>query len=149
MRSLDSYLDEYAESHRHPTNKSIHNIAVPLIMWSLLGFLHTFAINGSDFRLSYVLIIASLLYYASFKRPLVLISMGLVTAVMVASFSFVLELRIVSLVVFFLSWAAQFYGHKLEGKKPSFFKDLLFLLIGPVWVMSKVAPFVVSREKAT
>lgn len=145
MRSLDSYLDEYAESHRHPTNKSIHNIAVPLIMWSLLGFLHTFPLAGSDFRLSYVLIIAAMLYYAAFKRPLVLISMGVVTALMVASFFLTPELRTVSLVVFFVSWAAQFYGHKLEGKKPSFLKDMLFLLIGPVWVMSKAAPSLVSR----
>lgn len=146
MRSLDSYLEEYAESHRNPTNKAIHNIAVPLIMWSLLGFLHTFTIGNSDFRLSYVLIVVSMLYYATFKKPLVLLAMGLVTALMVASFFFIPELRIVSLVVFFVSWVAQFYGHKVEGKKPSFFKDLLFLLIGPIWVMEKAVPSVVGRQ---
>jgi uncharacterized membrane protein YGL010W len=30
----------------------------------------------------------------------------------------------------------QFIGHKIEGKKPSFFKDILFLLIGPLWLLS-------------
>ncbi|RZA16977.1 MAG: DUF962 domain-containing protein, partial [Proteobacteria bacterium] len=137
MRTLNSYLDEYAESHRHPTNKSIHNIAVPLIMWSLLGFLHTFTLGAEDFRLSYVLIFLAMIYYASFRKPLVLLAMGLITALMVLSFHFVPELRWVSLGVFVLSWIAQFYGHKVEGKKPSFLKDLLFLLIGPIWVMSK------------
>lgn len=37
--------------------------------------------------------------------------------------------------VFILSWIGQFYGHKIEGKKPSFLKDLQFLLIGPVWLL--------------
>ena len=37
--------------------------------------------------------------------------------------------------VFVIAWIGQFYGHKVEGKKPSFFKDLQFLLIGPVWCM--------------
>lgn len=150
MRSLDSYLDEYAESHRNETNKTIHNIAVPLIMWSLLGFLHTFTLGGegSDFRASYILILFSMVYYATFKKPAVLLAMGLVTALMVASFFYVPQLRIVTIVVFVLSWIAQFYGHKVEGRKPSFFKDLLFLLIGPVWVMSKAAPSIVGRHKA-
>lgn len=147
MRSLESYLDEYAESHQNPTNKSIHNIAVPLIMWSLLGFLHTFPLFGTDFRLSYVLIICSMIYYATFRKFAVLLTMGLITGLMVASFYFVPELRIVSLVVFFLSWVAQFYGHKVEGKKPSFFKDLLFLLVGPIWVLSKAAPSIVYGQR--
>ncbi|RZA27191.1 MAG: DUF962 domain-containing protein [Proteobacteria bacterium] len=148
MRTLNSYLDEYAESHQHPTNKSIHNIAVPLIMWSLLGFLHSFTLGSDDFRLSYVLIFLAMIYYASFRKPLVLLAMGLITALMVYSFNFVPELRWVSLGVFLLSWVAQFYGHKVEGKKPSFFKDLLFLLIGPIWVMSKAAPNLVGRQNA-
>lgn len=41
----------------------------------------------------------------------------------------------VSLAVFFISWVFQLYGHQVEGKKPSFLKDLQFLLIGPAWLM--------------
>ena len=41
-----------------------------------------------------------------------------------------------SLIIFFVAWAGQFYGHKVEGKKPSFIKDIQFLLIGPAWLMS-------------
>jgi uncharacterized membrane protein YGL010W len=39
-------------------------------------------------------------------------------------------------VSFVLAWIGQFIGHKIEGKKPSFFKDVAFLLIGPAWLMS-------------
>ena len=53
--------------------------------------------------------------------------------------------------VFILAWIGQFYGHKVEGKTPSFFKDLQFLLIGPVWCMDaylgKVLPKWKTRQK--
>jgi len=42
------------------------------------------------------------------------------------------------LVIFVLAWIGQFIGHKVEGKKPSFLKDVVFLLIGPAWLLSKV-----------
>ena len=40
--------------------------------------------------------------------------------------------------VFVLAWIAQFIGHKIEGKKPSFFTDVVYLLIGPAWILGKV-----------
>ena len=47
-------------------------------------------------------------------------------------------LWMVSIAIFVVAWIGQFYGHKLEGKKPSFIKDLQFLLIGPAWVIQKM-----------
>jgi uncharacterized membrane protein YGL010W len=44
----------------------------------------------------------------------------------------------ISLVVFALAWIGQFIGHHIEGKKPSFLKDLAFLLIGPAWLLAKL-----------
>jgi uncharacterized membrane protein YGL010W len=41
----------------------------------------------------------------------------------------------VALSVFIVAWIGQFVGHKIEGKKPSFFDDLRFLLIGPLFVL--------------
>lgn len=40
------------------------------------------------------------------------------------------------LALFIITWILQFVGHKIEGKKPSFLKDLQFLLIGPIWLLS-------------
>jgi uncharacterized membrane protein YGL010W len=45
------------------------------------------------------------------------------------------SLWVFCLILFIVAWIFQFYGHKIEGKKPSFFKDLQFLLIGPAWLM--------------
>jgi uncharacterized membrane protein YGL010W len=41
----------------------------------------------------------------------------------------------IAIAIFILAWIGQFYGHKIEGKKPSFLKDIQFLLIGPAWLM--------------
>lgn len=43
----------------------------------------------------------------------------------------------IGLIVFVIAWIGQFVGHKIEGKKPSFFEDLLFLLIGPLWIAKR------------
>ena len=48
------------------------------------------------------------------------------------------ELLIIYLLIFIVSWIGQFIGHKIEGKKPSFFEDIQFLLIGPAWLLSFV-----------
>ena len=40
-----------------------------------------------------------------------------------------------SLAIFVIAWVGQFIGHKIEGKKPSFFEDLQFLMIGPLWLL--------------
>jgi uncharacterized membrane protein YGL010W len=44
----------------------------------------------------------------------------------------------ISIGLFVIAWIGQFYGHKIEGKKPSFLEDLQFLLIGPAWVFEKI-----------
>jgi uncharacterized membrane protein YGL010W len=43
----------------------------------------------------------------------------------------------ISLVGFVIGWIGQFVGHHIEGKKPSFFEDLQFLLIGPIWIFKR------------
>jgi len=43
-----------------------------------------------------------------------------------------------AIVVFVVAWIGQFIGHKIEGRKPSFFEDLKFLLVGPAWLLSFV-----------
>lgn len=134
MSLLNEYLDEYAESHQNQLNIKIHNICVPAIMWSLLGLLFCF-------HLAEAIALAALLFYLiRFKNMRIVAAMAMLSGLMLYSFGFVPELLKVSGVVFIVSWIGQFYGHKVEGKKPSFLKDLQFLLIGPVWVIYKLAP---------
>ena len=43
---------------------------------------------------------------------------------------------LIALSGFALLWVAQFVGHRIEGKRPSFLADLQFLLVGPAWVLA-------------
>ena len=80
-----------------------------------------------------------LIYYAKLSIPIA-IGMLLFSAVCMFVCQYLsstvdVSLWIIALVIFVAAWVGQFYGHKVEGKKPSFLKDLQFLLIGPAWLM--------------
>jgi uncharacterized membrane protein YGL010W len=130
-RRVDALLARYAESHRDPRNEAIHCIAIPLIMLSLLGLL--FALNP---WVAYALVVASMVYYARLSAVF-LLAMALLSilalALVHAMGSLVLP---ISAGIFVLAWIAQFVGHKLEGKKPSFFEDLQYLWVGPLFVLA-------------
>jgi uncharacterized membrane protein YGL010W len=130
-RSIDRLIAVYAESHRHPVNEFIHCICVPAIAFSLLGLLwamHPLAALG--------LTLASLVYYftlsTSFAIGMVLMSGTMLAVLFVMPRASILP---ASIAIFVLAWIGQFIGHKIEGKKPSFFDDLRFLLIGPLFVL--------------
>ncbi len=132
MRAVDQMLGEYSESHRNPTNKRIHWVCVPLIQFSTLGLLwwvHPYVALG--------LIVFSLIWYLRLSIPLAA-GMLLISAAMVAVLWKIPRdlLLWVSASVWIAAWIAQFVGHKLEGKKPSFFRDIFFLLVGPMWILA-------------
>ena len=133
MRKIDELFGRYGESHRNPTNKAIHWICVPLITWSLLAALWAWTPLAV-----YVLIALAVVFYISLSLPIA-IGMLVVSAAMVLTLTIVTEhLLALSLVVFAIAWIGQFIGHKIEGKKPSFFQDIKFLLIGPAWLLGFV-----------
>jgi len=135
QRKVDVLLQHYGSSHTHPVNEVIHFVAIPAIMLSLNGLL--FALHPA---LVLVLIAGSLVYYARLSWPFTL-CMLLLSSVMLAlvdAMSVAGILVPASLGIFVLAWIFQFIGHHLEGKKPSFFEDLQYLLVGPLFVLSKV-----------
>lgn len=145
MLTIEQWLDEYDKSHKNRINKILHWICVPLIVLSLLGILWSIPIPlGIDNLLfspnwALVFIVFVLIYYFLLSVKLG-IGMLLVSAAMIiileALSGLPIPLWLISLVVFILAWTGQFIGHKFEGKSPSFFKDLQFLLIGPLWLLS-------------
>lgn len=143
MRSIQVWFNEYQSSHLNPINEGIHYICVPAIMWSLLGILWNVKLSYySLFNLATVISGIGLVYYFVLSWRLAL-GMSLITALMLFVCKKIeqhptLSLLYVSLFVFTVAWIGQFIGHKIEGRKPSFFKDLQFLLIGPIWVLSHV-----------
>ena len=150
MRKIDQLLSEYGESHQNATNKLIHWFCVPSIFWSIMGLLWSipngFLVDSFDpishpfiNWCTFVLILV-LIYYFGLSRPLALgmlvFTIGFLYLTHFIDVIVPMALWQVSLIVFILAWIVQFVGHKIEGKKPSFFKDVQFLLIGPAWVMS-------------
>ena len=144
MRSIEEWLEEYNESHQNPTNKTLHWICVPLIVFSLLGLLFPLSlsailpvsVNGAA-----VLLILAILYYLLLSWQLALgmfAVAGLMLLVLDKISALATPLWLLSVIIFVLAWIGQFIGHKVEGKKPSFFKDVQFLLIGPLWLLSAV-----------
>lgn len=135
MNSLDQYLAQYAESHQNSTNKKIHFICVPLIMWTVLMLLDLVVLPLGT--LAYVLVIVSFIFYHVIKTPILdSVLMIILSLAMIFSARFLNDYRLmVAVSVFVAAWIGQFIGHKIEGKKPSFFQDLLFLLIGPMWIL--------------
>ena len=144
-KSADQWFAEYGESHQDHANETIHWICVPIIFFSVLGLLWSIpvpaalAAAGPWFNWVQPVILAALFFYFRLSVPLAFGLFGFI------AFCYILlELQTLfcpvpiwksSLLLFVLAWIGQFIGHKIEGQKPSFFKDVVFLLIGPAWLM--------------
>jgi uncharacterized membrane protein YGL010W len=146
VRSIHDWLDEYNESHKNKLNKLAHWICVPAIMLSLLGLLWSIRLPQivSDFLPSnwaILIMLLALLYYFLLSVKLAL-GMAFVAAIMSVVILWMdtssTPLWIPCLIIFIAAWIGQFIGHMIEGKRPSFFKDLQFLLIGPMWLLALI-----------
>lgn len=130
-RQIDVLLDQYSESHLNHTNELIHLVCVPLIVFSLLGiiwWIHPLAALAVS--------VAALGYYFQLSRPFALGMLAMTLAMLGLLYAMPpLTVLPVSIAIFVTAWIGQFIGHKIEGKKPSFFDDLRFLLIGPLFVL--------------
>jgi uncharacterized membrane protein YGL010W len=149
-RPVDIYFNQYAESHQNPTNKLIHWVCVPLIVFSMMGlvwaipfpYIKLLGRYNGYFNWASFLVAFSVYYYYKLSPVL-----SYLMLIVLFGFSYgIIELVVwqaaggpalwqVSLAIFVLSWIGQFIGHKIEGKKPSFLDDLKFLLIGPIWLL--------------
>lgn len=159
MKTLDTWFSEYAVSHQNETNKTIHYICVPAIFFSIVGLLMSIpsafltnlaggsAIMGNWATVALILV---LIFYFRLSGAMGVKMLIFSVLCLVGNYviSTIAPLWLVSLIIFGAAWVGQFYGHKIEGKKPSFLKDLQFLLIGPAWVIDSVfkAPQPPKRE---
>ena len=145
MKTINQWLAEYGESHQNPTNKVVHWICVPLIFFSVVGLLFSiklpfFILGDMQGNVALVVLVLTLIYYFTLSKSLTVglllfISLCVYLCYLIEQSGFV-PLWQVSVTIFVLAWIGQFWGHKVEGKKPSFLKDLQFLMIGPAWLMS-------------
>ena len=145
-RPIDRWFASYASDHRHPTNVAIHWIAVPAILWSVVALLWCIPVPGTWFRAglwaALAMFLAWMFYYRA-SRPLgfgmlaVLVALAWLTRWLHDGLG-TSQLLWLAVGVFVVAWIAQFVGHKVEGRKPSFLTDLTYLLIGPAWVLAKL-----------
>ncbi len=149
MRSADEWFELYGESHQNKTNKAIHFIFVPLIMFTVIGLFLSIPMPESMTNISPHLnaatIFIAVTWLGFYLRTNALLALGMLiqVALMYLLQFLILQalngslgwLAIINVAVFAVSWVFQFVGHKIEGKKPSFINDLQFLLIGPMWIL--------------
>ena len=145
MRSVGEWLGEYGQSHTNPTNKLLHWICVPLVLFAVLGLLWSlpvpaaFASRSQWLNWATLLALLAFVYYAVLSPALAagiaLAFIGVFVALSALD-GLAWPLWVTSVVIFVLAWIGQFIGHAVEGKRPSFFKDVQFLLIGPLWLVA-------------
>jgi uncharacterized membrane protein YGL010W len=144
MRTVSQWFDEYGESHQHPRNKMLHWICVPIIVLSLVGLLWALPVPAEFSSVSpllnwgTLLLVAGLIYYFAISWSLALgmiVFVGAIVTSILLLERLPIALWAVCVALFVVAWIGQFIGHHYEGKRPSFFKDIQFLMIGPLWLL--------------
>jgi len=146
LNALERNLVQYAAYHRDRRNIATHLVGVPIIVFSSLLALTTFAITAGPFAVTGAAAASAAMvaWYLWLDRALG-VAMAIAFFVLCAAASEI-EPRLGSGPTFVLAaalfaggWALQFLGHKFEGMKPAFFDDLKQLLVGPLFVCTEIA----------
>ncbi|GAB2492909.1 DUF962 domain-containing protein [Pseudoxanthomonas sangjuensis] len=146
-RPIDRFFANYSNDHRNPTNQLIHTVCVPAILWSVIALLWCIPVLGSWFKpgvWAALAMFAAWMYYYRLSRPIgfgmlvVFFTMACICRLVAMAYG-TGTLLWAAIAVFVAAWIGQFVGHSklFEGRKPSFFTDLTYLLIGPIWVLAK------------
>ena len=137
---------QYSDDHRNAANQRIHVFAVPAILWSVVALLWCIPVVGSWFRpglwAALAMFFAWSFYFRASRRLgygmlAVFVAMAWLTRWLHLALG-TTQLSYLAIAVFVVAWVAQFVGHRIEGRKPSFLTDLTYLLIGPAWVLAKL-----------
>ena len=145
-RPIDRWFASYASDHRNPANVAIHWIAVPAILWSVVALLWCIPVPGTWFRAGLWAALVMFLAWSFYYRASRALGFGMLAVL--AALAWLTRwlhdrlgtegLLWLAVGVFVVAWIAQFVGHKVEGRRPSFLTDLTYLLVGPAWLLSKV-----------
>ena len=145
-REVDRWLGNYSEDHRNSTNILIHWICVPAILWTAIAMLWVVPVPATLGRAGLwagVAMFAALSFYLRLSKPLgfamllTFVVYGLLTEFLYRTLG-PTQLLWLAAAIFVIAWIAQFVGHRIEGKKPSFLTDMAYLLIGPAWIVAKL-----------
>jgi len=148
MRTATQWLEDYGDSHQNQANKALHWICVPVIAWCVLGLLWSLPFPGGlraehpAANWASIAVVATVIYYGMLSFPL---TVGVLPLMLASLWSFdrleqvsSVPVWSICIILFVIAWIGQFIGHGIEGKRPSFFKDVQFLMIGPLWLLADV-----------
>jgi uncharacterized membrane protein YGL010W len=142
---LDRWFAAYSADHQHPTNQLLHLFCVPAIVWSILALLLLVPLPASvpAGLLAWLLGGMAVTFWLRLSRALGAMMLALMVVVLAATSTAIVTIGAtamlwIAIAVFVIAWIGQFIGHHYEGKRPSFFTDLVYLLIGPLWVLAKL-----------
>lgn len=142
MRKVDSLLADYASHHATRGNVACHFVGIPLIVFGMISMFRVVRlIEAAGFlgavTLAEILIVAVCAFYLSLNGALAL--------AMLAAFALLDGLAAgignwrVGLATFVVGWVFQGIGHAVyEKKSPSFLKNAVHLLVGPLFLANEV-----------
>lgn len=153
QRPIDVLIEEYAGFHHKPVNRVINYICIPLIAFSILGFVWAIPFPHLGFLGSYngfinwaSFLIAFSIYYYMKRSPILSYIMLLV----LFGFTYIIlqleswkktggpVLPQMCIVIFVTANIGQLIGYRIEGKKPTMVESFKFLLVEPVWLLSLI-----------
>ena len=145
-RPIDRWFASYSGDHRNARNQLIHVVCVPAILWSVIALLWCIPSPGTWFRAGLWAGLAMFAAWAFYYRASRKLGLGMLVVFMLLGWLTrwlhdslgTTNLLYLAVGVFVVAWIGQFVGHRIEGRKPSFFTDLTYLLIGPAWVLAKL-----------
>lgn len=136
--ALRAHFADYAAFHGTPGNRACHYVGIPLIVFGLFGLfaqVPLFSVFGFNFTLAEVVLVGATAYYLTldlvlgltmFAASLVLSVLGRAIGIPVA------------VALFVIGWIFQYVGHYVyEKKSPAFYRNLIHLLVGPLWILAK------------
>jgi uncharacterized membrane protein YGL010W len=137
-------ISTYSSSHQNETNQLVHLFCVPVIFFNVVGLIYAL----TPMIVTGIFVISTLIFYLRSMRSYLphMIVLYAVTLGICALFAGYRAFVPVNIGLFIVAWIGQFWGHKVEGKKPSFFQDIFFLLVGPAWVMEKLRQKILPRS---
>ena len=145
-RPIDRWFAHYSDDHRNDTNQWVHVFAVPAILWSAVAMLWCIPVPGTLFQPGLWAALAMFLAWMFYNRASRKLGYGMLALFVAMAWSMrwlyaligAHQLLLLGAGIFVVAWIAQFIGHRIEGRKPSFLTDLTYLLIGPAWVLAKL-----------
>ena len=133
-------FDEYASSHRHPTNRLTHKIAIPLIVFHVLAMLDWVrlfevpGLPGGVLTLGMVAYAAAAVWYLRADVKLGLLVMAM-SALAFPAGRALPWWPVVAIAVG--AWLVQLAGHVIwEKKQPSFLTNMVHALVGPLFFVA-------------